>query len=279
MSLAVLAIAIWATDPATAQQIYAPDSISRSMADIMPIYDSLLGESVDEQLTVLPRVDHNAAPKSYIVGKINVHGAIAVDPQMIIDNLSIASGDTITIPGDDINIATRSLLDRRFFSNMKVLTSYRADTVDLDLYLRERIQVRGWNFIGIKGSERKDLEEKLRLRQYSELSDYLLSTCMDLIRKYYDEKAFRNAEISYAITPDTLVKTAVLVHFTIDRGEKVKIGEIQFDGNENLSSKKLTKSMEKTHKVSINFLRSAKFKEKDFEEDLENIRNYARSEG
>ncbi len=276
---AVLAMTIWATVPAKAQQIYAPDSISRSMSGVMPVYDSLLGESVDEQLTVLPRVDYNAAPKSYIVGKINVHGAIAVDPQMIIDNLSIASGDTITIPGDDINIATRSLLDRRFFSNLKVLTSYRADTVDLDLYLRERIQVRGWNFIGIKGSERKDLEEKLRLRQYSELSDYLLSTCMDLIRKYYDEKAFRNAEISYAITPDTLVKTAVLVHFTIDRGEKVKIGEIQFDGNQNLSSKKLTKSMEKTHKVSINFLRSAKFKEKDFEEDLENIRNYARSEG
>ena len=204
---AVLAMTIWATVPAKAQQIYAPDSISRSMADIMPIYDSLLGESVDEQLTVLPRVDHNATPKSYIVGKINVHGAIAVDPQMIIDNLSIASGDTITIPGDDINIATRSLLDRRFFSNMKVLTSYRADTVDLDLYLRERIQVRGWNFIGIKGSERKDLEEKLRLRQYSELSDYLLSTCMDLIRKYYDEVVLE--EQAYIMDPDKKVKQVV----------------------------------------------------------------------
>ena len=129
---AVLAMTIWATVPATAQQIYAPDSISRSMADIMPIYDSLLGESVDEQLTVLPRVDHNAAPKSYIVGKINVHGAIAVDPQMIIATLSIASGDTITISGSDINIATCSLLDRRVSSTMKVHPSYRDDTVSLE---------------------------------------------------------------------------------------------------------------------------------------------------
>ena len=276
---AIATIVIGITVPAHAQQIAAPDSISRALVSQMPVYDSLLGASVEDKLNVLPRVDYNDKPKPYIIGKIRVHGAVAVDPQMIIDNLGLAAGDTITVPGDAITIAIRGLLDRRFFANMKAATSYREDTVDIDLYLRERIQVRGWDFIGAKNTEKKDLEEKLRLRQYSELSDYLLSTCMDLIRKYYDEKAFRNAEISYAITPDTLVKTAVLVHFTIDRGEKVKIGEIQFDGNQNLSSKKLTKSMEKTHKVSINFLRSAKFKEKDFEEDLENIRNYARSEG
>ena len=102
---------------------------------------------------------------------------------------------------------------------------------------------------------------------------------MNLIRNYYDEKAFRNAKISYTVTPDTLIKTAVVVHFNIEKGDKVRIGEIQFAGNDNLSSKKLARSMKKTHKVSINFLRSSKFKEKDFEEDLENVRNYAKSQG
>lgn len=276
---ATLITLIWTAFPARAQQIAIPDSISRAMATVMPIYDSLLGGSVEKELNVLPRVDYNDTPKPYIVGKVRVHGAVAVDPQMVIDNLGISAGDTILVPGDAITIATRGLLDRRFFANLKVATSFRADTIDLDLYLRERIQVRGWDFIGIKGSEKKELQEKLRLRQNGELSDYLLSTCMDLIRKYYDDKAFRNAKISYTVTPDTLIKTAVVVHFNIEKGDKVRIGEIKFEGNENLSSKKLARSMKKTHKVGINFLRSSKFKEKDFEEDLENVRNYARSQG
>lgn len=193
-------------------------------------------------------MDYNDTPKPYIVGKVRVHGAVAVDPQMVIDNLGISAGDTILVPGDAITIATRGLLDRRFFANLKVATSFRADTIDLDLYLRERIQVRGWDFIGIKGSEKKELQEKLRLRQNGELSDYLLSTCMDLIRKYYDDKAFRNAKISYTVTPDTLIKTAVVVHFNIEKGDKVRIGEIKFEGNENLSSKKLARSMKKPTK-------------------------------
>lgn len=276
---ATLVTIIWAASPARSQQIATPDSISRAMTAVMPIYDSLLGSSVEKELNVLPRVDYNQTPKPYIVGKVRVHGAVAVDPQMVVDNLGISPGDTIMVPGDAITIATRGLLDRRFFANMKVATSFRADTVDLDLYLRERIQVRGWDFNGIKSGEKKELQEKLRLRQNGELSDYLLSTCMDLIRKYYDEKAFRNAKISYTIMPDTLIKTAVIVHFNIDRGDKVRIGEIKFEGNDNLPSKKLARSMKKTHKVSINFLRSSKFKEKDFEEDLENVRNYARSQG
>lgn len=278
--LATLITLTMAITVAKAQQIASPDSISRALAATMPLIDTASTTApVDSLLHALPRIDYSGTPKPYIVGKINVHGAVAVDPQMIVNNLGIAAGDTIVVPGDAITIATRSLLDRRFFANMKIGTTIRKDTIDLDLYLRERIQVRGWDFPNVKSGEQKDLEEKLRLRQNGELSDYLLATCMDLIRKYYDEKAYRNAKISYTVTPDTLIKTAVVVHFHIDKGDKVRIGDIQFEGNENLSSKKLARAMEKTHKVNFKFWQSFKFKEKDFEEDLEKVRNYARSQG
>lgn len=262
-----------------AQYIATPDSISRALVSTLGLSDSLGNEKSAAALDLMPRINYTDQARQYIVGKVTVHGALTLEPQMIINNFGIAAGDTIHIPGDEITIATRNMLDRRFFANMKVGTTFRQDTVDLDIFVRERVAVREWQFLGIKSNEQKDLEEKLKLRRNRELSDYLLQTSLGLIREYYDDKAFRNADITYRIIPDTLVKTAVVVQFEINRGNRVRIGEIQFDGNENLTQKQLRKSLEKTHKVSINFLKSFKFKQKDFEEDLENVRNFARSRG
>lgn len=262
----------------SAQLITTPDSIARRMIPQLQVYDSI-PVLPDTAFNQVPRIRYTQSAQPYIVGRISVHGTVAVDSIMIKNNLGIFPGDTIMIPGDAINIATRSLLDRRFFSNMKVGTTFREDTVDLDLFIRERIQVRGWEFHGIKQGEVKDLREKLRLRQNNSLTDYQLASNMTLIRQYYDDKAFRNAEIDYVIVPDTLIPSAVVVHYNIERNKKVRIGEIEFEGNDNLSSRKMAKSMKKTNKVSINFLKSFKFKEKDFEEDLENVRNYGRSQG
>lgn len=262
-----------------AQYIATPDSISRALVSTLGLSDSLGSEKSDAVLDLIPRINYSDQGRQYIVGKIAVHGALTLEPQMILNNFGIAAGDTITIPGDDITIATRNMLDHRFFANMKVGTTFRQDTVDLDLFVRERVAVREWQFTGIKSNEKKDLEEKLRLRRNRELSDYLLQTSLGLIREYYDDKAYRNADISYRIFPDSVVKTAVVVEFQISRGDRVRIGEIQFDGNEQLTQKQLRKSLKKTHKVSINFLKSFKFKQKDFEEDLENVRNFARSKG
>lgn len=262
-----------------AQYIATPDSISRVLAPVMGLSDSLAREKSDSLLDILPRINYEETPKAYVVGDVRIHGTVALDPQMVIDNFNIQAGDTIMIPGDAITIATRSMLDRRYFSNMKVGTSFQGDTVNLDLYIRERVQVREWVFNGIKKSEQRDLNEKLRLRRNHELSDYILKTNTDIIRKYYDEKAFRNAIINYRIVPDTLIESAVVVHFDIHRGERVKVGAIEFAGNEGLSQKRLRKAMKKTNKVSWKFWKPFKFKEKEFKEDLELVKSYARSNG
>ena len=60
---------------------------------------------------------------------------------------------------------------------------------------------------------------------------------------------------------------AVTVTFLIDRKEKVKIGKINFVGNEQFNDKRLRRTFKKTHQKSINFFKSAKFKEEDYGED------------
>lgn len=225
------------------------------------------------------RTDYNIDPRKYIVGKINLHGANAVSPQMILMNLGIQSGDTIEMPGKELILATRNLIDKRYFSDLKIGTTFRADTVDIDVYMQERTRVVQWDITGIKPSDIKNIKEKLGLRSNNELTRYSIDNSIRLIREFYNDKAYRNAKIEYLIIPDSTIPNAAKVVFDIKRGDKVKIGEFKFEGNENLPAKKLAKSMKKTHKVNINFFQSFKFKEKDFREDLDNILSYARSQG
>lgn len=90
-----------------------------------------------------------------------------------------------------------------------------------------------------------------------------------LIRKYYADKGFRNAEVSVRIDNDSVLKQAVNVTFLVDRKRKIKIGEINFTGNKEFSDKRLRRTFKKTHQKSINFFRGAKFSEEDFENDKE----------
>ena len=59
----------------------------------------------------------------------------------------------------------------------------------------------------------------------------------------------------------------------IDKGEKIKINNITFDGNSALPSTKLRGSMSKTKKVSGRFWKSSKYIEENFREDLKRSLN------
>lgn len=63
------------------------------------------------------------------------------------------------------------------------------------------------------------------------------------------------------ITNDTLRPQMVNVTFLIDRKNKVKIGKINFTGNEQFKDKRLRRTFKKTHQKSINIFRGAKLNE------------------
>ena len=55
------------------------------------------------------------------------------------------------------------------------------------------------------------------------------------------------------------------VTFLINRKEKVKIGKINFVGNEQFNDKRLRRTFKKTHQKSINFFKGTKLNENDYE--------------
>ena len=135
------------------------------------------------------------------------------------------------------------------------------------------------NAISRLWSQRVFSDVKLKLKRGSELSDYIIDKNKKLIKAYWSEKAFRNTEVDVRITNDTLRPQMVNVTFLIDRKNKVKIGKINFTGNEQFKDKRLRRTFKKTHQKSINIFRGAKLNENDYEEDKDLLIDFYNSRG
>ena len=227
-----------------------------------------------------PMFKNSGEPKLYYIRKINVHGIKYLNPDVLKSSAGLIEGDSIYLPSNFIANAITRFWSQRFFSDVKIGAEIDGDSLDLEVFLKERPRVYNWAFEGITKGKQKDLLEKLKLKRGSELSDYVIDKNKKLIRDYWSEKGFRNTEVDVRIDNDTLRPgQAVNVTFLIDRKEKVKIGRINFIGNEQFKDKRLRRTFKKTHQKSINFFKGAKLNETDYEADKELLIDFYNSKG
>ena len=215
------------------------------------------------------------SPRKYIVASVSVEGNTYFSDNQIIQLTGLYKGAGVTVPGDDISNIVNRLWAQRYFRDIAVSAdsvSQGGDSIYLRIAIKERPRVSRWTFSGIKNGERKELLERLNLRRGGEFSDYVSSTCCDIITRYFKEKGFSRVAVEPQVKKDTVVRNAIRVNFAINKGKKVKIKDINFSGNEHMKNFKLARIMKKTKaKRWYNFFNSKKFNAKEFENDKKNI--------
>ena len=190
-----------------------------------------------------PMFRSEGEPRLYYIRDVNVHGVQYLNPEILKSSAGLIAGDSVYLPSNFISNAISRLWSQRFFSDVKIGAEIEGDSLDLEVFLKERPRVYNWEFEGISKGKKKDLLEKLKLKRGSELSDYVIDKNKKLIHNYWAEKGFRNTEVDVRIDNDTLRPgQAVTVTFLIDRKHKVKIGKITFSGNEQFSDRRLRKT-------------------------------------
>ena len=227
-----------------------------------------------------PMFKNEGAPRLYYIRNVGVHGVQYLNPDILKSSAGLIEGDSVYLPSNFISNAISRLWSQRFFSDVKIGAEIEGDSLDLEVFLKERPRVYNWEFEGISKGKKKDLLEKLKLKRGSELSDYVIDKNKKLIHNYWAEKGFRNTEVDVRIDNDTLRPgQAVTVTFLIDRKDKVKIGKINFIGNEQFKDKRLRRTFKKTHQKSINFFKGTKLNENDYEADKELLIDFYNSRG
>ena len=221
-----------------------------------------------------PVILYNGSPKKYEIADIKVTGVENYEDYVLIGISGLAVGQTITVPGDDVTSAIKRYWRHGLFSDVKILADkIEGDKIYLHIILTQRPRITDILFHGVKKSEREDLQAKLGLVKGSQITPNLIDRAKILIKKHFDEKGYKNAEVNVLEREDPNNKEQVYVDVNIDKKTKVKVHAITIDGNKVLSDKKLKKVMKKTNEKGklVNLFRAKKFIEEKYEEDKEKI--------
>ena len=211
-----------------------------------------------------------SAPKQYEIADITVSGVDNYEDYVLIGLSGLSVGQVITIPGDDITNAVKRYWKHGLFSNVSItLEKVVGNQAYLNIALTQRPRLSKLNFSGLKKSEQEDLEERLNFREGNQVTPNMIDRAEIVIKRYFDEKGFKNADIDIIQRDDVVEKNSLILDIYVDKKEKIKVNKIYITGNNSLDEKKLKKAMKKTNEKNNwrEFFLTKKFIENLYEED------------
>jgi len=188
-----------------------------------------------------------ASPKEYEIESIEVKGVEFLDNNALISMSGLRVGDNIKIPGDDITQAIKKLWKQGIIGNIAIYASkISGDKISLVIELTERPRLSRFDFKGVSKSMATEMEEKIDIIRGRVLTDAALKNTELAVKKYLDGKGFLNADINLIRRKDSVLRNSVTVIVDIEKKNKVKIRNIEFEGNKYFSDARLRKKLRNT---------------------------------
>ncbi len=216
-------------------------------------------------------------PKKFRVAAVEISGTQFLDKNIIRSLTGIKIGDLISIPGDDITKCIKNLWKQGLFGNVKIYADkFDGENVYLTVDVLEKPRLNEITLKGLKKSDADDLKKKLDLLKGKPLTEALKLNVRNTIADQFEDKSYLRPMIDIVEKKDEgLVNSSSLI-VNVDKGKKVKINNIEFNGRVNGELAKMRKVMKDTRERSkVEFFvkdnRSRKQKAKDALYTLANL--------
>ena len=200
---------------------------------------------------VLMDIYKSKVAKEYTISDIIVTGTKAFDANLIVSISGLAVGDKVMIPGTDVfSKAISKLWRQNLISQVQIyFTKLSGRNLSLEIAISERPRLADFKFIGVKKGERDELTTKVALTKERVITENMKLSAVEVIRKFYYDKGFRNVDIQLKEESMPALNNAVSLTFYINKGNKVKVNSVNFSGNENIAEGKLKKQMKGTKEM------------------------------
>lgn len=233
-----------------------------------------------QEKIINPDITYAGMPRTCKIGGIAVSGVEGYEDYMLTGISGLTVGQEVDVPGQELTDAVKRYWRHGLFSKVELAAdSLVGDKIYLHFYLATRPRVSTINYIGPKKSEREDLEKKLGLLKGSQITPNMIDRAKVLAQKYYDDKGYKNAEITIQQRDDAAQANHVILDVMIDKKEKMKVRSIIIDGNKYLSDSRIKGGLfkkgafAKTHEAGklSSFLKSKKFTPERYKTDKQNL--------
>lgn len=231
---------------------------------------SVLSVSLSAQ--VLPQQSEDS--NLYTIAGVTVRGNSLYSSQIIVHETGLVEGSQVRIPGEQISSAIRRLWKHGLFDNVEIYVDrVEGDKVYLEIEVKERTPITRLQYVGVSRTMQEDLAKDLTMNANQKVSEDLIQSVKNYIEKRYVKRGFLSAKVTVEVTPDTLRENGgVHMKVILDKGERVRINSINFQGNQVLTADQLRKAMKDTKQIKhLNIFKQSKLVEDKYEDDLKNI--------
>ncbi len=221
-----------------------------------------------------------------VVSQIRVIGNRQIPKETVLARMFSRVNDTydpLTVERD-----FNSLWNTGYFENVYIEKEDTPKGVVLDVYVTEKPTIREINYKGLNSVTQSDVldrfkKEKVPFSVESKYDPTRVAQAIAVLKELLGEHGHQFATIKADIK--RIPPASVQVNFIIKEGPKVKVGKIEFTGNEHVSARVLRESMKNLRPVGIPksiFLENIFARTYDaskLEEDSERVRQAYRDRG
>lgn len=223
---------------------------------------------------------------SYILKDIVVDGVKKYSTTQILRFTGLVKGETVDIPGQKISNAIKKLWETNSFSEVEVyVQDIQGENVILKFRLEDLKELGEVTFTGkgIGKSKNEKLAKDNNLKPGTKITQNLVSTIKTNIPQEYVKKGFADAKVTIKDKVNAADPNLVDWTIEVEKGKRVKIDHIEFEGNKDISDKKLrNKGFKETKQKRFGLkaiFKPSKFIKDKYEEDKQNLIDYYNSQG
>jgi outer membrane protein insertion porin family len=227
-----------------------------------------------QDLSHLEKIELNyEKPTKYQIGGISVYGNNFSDKNILILMSGLSVGKTISVPGDELRMAVEKLWKQKLFSDIEIrLAGVKDEKLYLSFYVKERPRLSKFSIKGLRKSETNTIRDEISLERNQMITEDLINKTKREIDEYFFEKGFYGIQTTFVKEADTSKPNYEILRITINKGKKIKVQDIVFEGNDHIESNKLRRLIKpKQLTKKLNPFASSKYVQEVFDESKPNV--------
>ena len=219
--------------------------------------------------------------KSYVLDSISVRGVKTFNEQTVISYSGLRKGQKINVPGEEISAVLNKLWGLELFSDINFyVTKVENNNISVEIDIEELPTLTEVKINGLKKGTIESLIDDTELTRGKKLSESFLTNTKNYIENKYRKEGFLDTKVTLNTIKDSVGENSFKMVVNVDKGQRIKIREINFNGNEVFSANKLRSKLKNTkRKNPIRLWKRSKYIEKDFKEDHTTLIEYYKEEG